>query len=87
MTNANNMNNQIKMLGPSITNHETKKINEMMNNELEIKYTKKKQAEHYKMTPYNFKPNVARKYNVDYTHDLGQGILECIYEIYHQLNK
>lgn len=62
-------------------------INEMMNNELEIKYTKKKQAEHYKMTPYNFKPNVARKYNVDYTHDLGQGILECIYEIYHQLNK
>ena len=61
--------------------------NEMMNNELEIVYTKKTDEEHYSITPYNFKPNVARKYNVNYTHDLGQGILESIYEIYKQLNK
>jgi UDP-glucose 4-epimerase len=62
-------------------------INEMMNNELEISYTNESGDEHYQITPYNFKPNVARKYNVDYTHDLGQGILECVYDIYQQLKK
>lgn len=60
-------------------------INEMMNNEIEIIYTNKSLDEHYQITPYNFKPNVARKYNVEYTHDLGQGILESIYAIYQEL--
>lgn len=60
-------------------------INEMMNNEIEIIYTNKSLDEHYQITPYNFKPNVARKYNVEYTHDLGQGILESIYDIYKEL--
>ena len=60
-------------------------INEMMNNEIEITYTNKSLDEHYQITPYNFKPNVARKYNVEYTHDLGQGILESIYDIYNDL--
>lgn len=61
-------------------------INEMMNNELEIIYTKDTQKEHYHITPYNFKPNIAKKYNIDYTHDLGQGILESIYSIYEDIN-
>ena len=26
-----------------------------------------------------------KKYNIDYTHDLGQGILESIYNIYEEL--
>ena len=60
-------------------------INEMMGNNLEIIYTKESQKEHYKITPYNFKPNVAKKYNLDYNHDSGQGILESIYEIYEEL--
>tara|TARA_B100001059_G_C17826825_1_gene581917 strand:- start:1452 stop:2327 length:876 start_codon:yes stop_codon:yes gene_type:complete len=60
-------------------------INEMVNNKLEITYTNESFEEHYQITPYNFKPNVARKYNIDYTHDLGQGILECMYEIYQKL--
>jgi len=62
-------------------------INEMMSNQIEIFYTNESLDEHYQITPYNFKPNVARKYNVDYTHDLGQGILECIYDIYQQIKK
>ncbi len=60
-------------------------INEMMNNEIEIIYTNQSLDEHYQITPYNFKPNVARKYNIEYTHDLGQGILESIYDIYQEL--
>lgn len=62
-------------------------IKEMMNDEIEIVYTNKSPADHYIITPYNFKPNVARKYNIDYTHDLGQGILDCIYDLYEQLQK
>ena len=59
----------------------------MMNDEIEVSYTNKSSADHYVITPYNFKPNVARKYNIDYTHDLGQGILDCIYDLYQQLKK
>tara|TARA_B110000046_G_C12993544_1_gene398950 strand:- start:162 stop:1037 length:876 start_codon:yes stop_codon:yes gene_type:complete len=62
-------------------------ISEMMNDEIEVSYTNKSSADHYVITPYNFKPNVARKYNIDYTHDLGQGILDCIYDLYQQLKK
>lgn len=60
-------------------------INEMMGNNLEIVYTNENQSEHYKITPYNFKPNVAKKYISNYSHDLGQGILESIYEMYESL--
>ena len=60
-------------------------INEMMNNKLEIMYTKESLSEHYHITPYNFKPNIAKKYNIEYTHDLGQGILESIYNIYEEI--
>jgi UDP-glucose 4-epimerase len=60
-------------------------INEMMNNKLEIMYTKESLTEHYHITPYNFKPNIAKKYNIEYTHDLGQGILESIYNIYEEI--
>jgi len=88
------LNSKEKIEYVMITGNQTMKIkeivnmiNEMMNNELEISYTNESGDEHYQITPYNFKPNVARKYNVDYTHDLGQGILECVYDIYQQLKK
>ena len=62
-------------------------ISEMMDGEIEVSYTNKSSPDHYVITPYNFKPNVARKYNIDYTHDLGQGILDCIYDLYQELKK
>lgn len=42
---------------------------------------------HYHITPYTFKPKVARKFVLDYYHDLGQGILECIYDTYEEMKK
>jgi len=56
-------------------------IKEMLNNNIDIEYSLDKIEDHYEITPYNFKPNVAIKYVPKYYHDLGQGILDCIYEL------
>ena len=42
---------------------------------------------HYQITPYSFKPKVALKLIPKNYHDLGQGILDLIYEIYQDLIK
>ena len=55
-------------------------IQEMFGQELAVEYTDDRDAGHYMITPYAFRPQVARKYVLDYYHDLGQGILDCIYE-------
>lgn len=62
-------------------------IKEMFNNEIDIQYTDEKMEEHYEITPYTFRPKVARKYTLDYYHDLGQGVLESIYDVYQELSK
>ncbi len=60
-------------------------IREMLKNEVEIEYTHQKMDAHYEITPYAFRPRVAKKYIPEYYHDLGQGILETIYEVYEEL--
>lgn len=64
-----------------------KMIKEMFDNKIEVIYSKSHQKEHYQITPYNFKPNIAKKYTLDYNLDLGQGILESIYDIYETINE
>ena len=60
-------------------------IKEILNEKIEIKYTNKVLESHYNITPYTFKPKVAKKYQLNYYHDLGQGILEQIYYNYEKL--
>lgn len=60
-------------------------INEMLNGEIEIEYQKGEFIGHYQITPYSFKPKVALKLIPKNYHDLGQGILDCIYENYQSL--
>lgn len=62
-------------------------IREILNNEIEINYLNEGFAGHYQITPYSFKPRVALKVIPKNYHDLGQGILECVYDIYDELNK
>jgi len=62
-------------------------IKEIFDNNIEIEYTNEKLEEHYEITPYTFKPKVAKKYILDYYHDLGQGILESVYDVYNELAK
>lgn len=56
-------------------------VKEMFENNIEIEYKSSEEIEHhYNITPYAFKPRVATKYSLKDYHDLGQGILELIYE-------
>ena len=60
-------------------------IKEMLNHQIEIEYLKGEVLGHYQITPYSFKPKVAVKLVPKNYHDLGQGILDCIYDIYQNL--
>jgi len=60
-------------------------VQEILSNKIEIEYTNNVLEEHYNITPYNFKPKVAKKYQLNCYYDLGQGILEQIYFNYEKL--
>ena len=60
-------------------------IKEIMNDQIKVEYTTESMQGHYKTTPYFFKPKVALKITPNDFHDLGQGILDSVYEIYHEL--
>jgi len=63
-------------------------INEIMDSQIKINYTKEEHYEgHYQLTPYSFRPRVAEKYLLNTYYDLGQGLLDTIYDIYKTLNK
>lgn len=64
-----------------------KMMKEMFRYEIEIVYSEEHMSGHYNITPYVFKPIVAKKYILNYYHDLGQGILDQIYENYEALHK
>ena len=63
-------------------------IKEIMGNQIKINYTKEKHYEgHYQLTPYSFRPRVAEKYLLNTYYDLGQGLLDTIYDVYKELYK
>lgn len=62
-------------------------INEIMQNKLEIKQISNNNMGHYKITPYTFHPTTAKKLVSNPYIDLGQGLLECIQEIYKEMEK
>lgn len=62
-----------------------KMISEMLDNKIKIRFNKGKLDEHYEITPYSFRPRIAKKINQDTQMDLGQGILDTIYDIYKEI--
>ncbi|MDB9722955.1 NAD(P)-dependent oxidoreductase [Candidatus Marinimicrobia bacterium] len=56
-------------------------IKEMLLGEVEIEFGKEDELNHYKITPYNFKPQIAEKITPKSYYDLGQGLLDQIYDI------
>lgn len=57
-------------------------IKEIFNNDITIEYNKTSiNKGHYKITPFSYKPNIALKITPSEFYDLGQGIMECVYEI------
>lgn len=53
-------------------------IKEMLGNKIKLEFTKANYEEHYEITPYVFKPKLAKKIVGDSYIDLGQGILDLL---------
>lgn len=60
-------------------------INKMLGDNIEVKFTGNRNEEHYSITPYRFQPKVAKKIHLERSIDLGQGIFECIEEVYKKI--
>jgi UDP-glucose 4-epimerase len=57
-------------------------IREMLQGNVEVEYKPSDCSEHYEITPYIFKPTIAKRLNRNNYVDLGQGILEMLGDIY-----
>ena len=61
-------------------------IREMLDNKIKIEYKETSKNSHYQITPYSFSPKLAKKLVSRTYIDLGQGILDCIQNVYSELN-
>lgn len=60
-------------------------IREILSNRIEINFeASKSDTPHYNITPYSFVPKIGRKLVTHEYVDMGQGLLECISEMYDQ---
>lgn len=62
-------------------------ICEIFHDEVSVEYSPEIEVDHYLITPYSFRPRVARKLVPITSFDLGQGILDVIYEVYSKSSK
>ena len=63
-----------------------KMIQEISPNKVSIKMSEKHYTGHYEVTPYSFRPMVARKLVANPFIDLGQGLVECMRRIHQELH-
>ena len=61
-------------------------IKEMLGNKIEIEILPSERKAHYKITPYNFSPKLGRKMVNNPHIDMGQGLLQCMAEIYEKVH-
>ncbi|KJR43930.1 nucleoside-diphosphate-sugar epimerase [Candidatus Magnetoovum chiemensis] len=62
-------------------------ISEMLRKNITIEFTQDEPTGHYTITPYVFHPKLGKKLVVNPHIDLGQGILDCISDIYEKTYK
>jgi UDP-glucose 4-epimerase len=62
-------------------------VKEIMDGKCEIEYVKGEMGGHYETTPYSFRPKLAKKLVSHTYHDLGQGILDLIYDAHERSGK
>ena len=64
-----------------------KMIAEMLDSKIEVLFVEGEDDGHYEITPYSFRPRTAKKIiSVDQI-ELGQGILDTIFDVYNELKK
>jgi len=56
-------------------------VKEILGNKIDLEFIPTESSIHYEITPYSFKPKVAKKLVGSRFYDLGQGILECLSEL------
>lgn len=61
-------------------------IKEMLGNKIELEFLPTDSSLHYEITPYIFSPKIARRFVSNSYLDLGQGLLQCLEEIYRKLH-
>lgn len=61
-------------------------IKEMLDNKISIEFLPPNENFHYEITPYTFAPKIGKRLTSKTYLDLGQGILETIYELYGKNN-
>jgi UDP-glucose 4-epimerase len=61
-------------------------LKEMLRNEINIEYVSGNLEGHYQITPYFFRPRTAKKVVLSEYHDIGQGLLQSIHEVYNEIN-
>jgi UDP-glucose 4-epimerase len=62
-------------------------INEILGGDIEIEYKRDGYKNHYKTTPYSFRPILSKKLLPNPYIDMGQGMVECIKNIYNEKDK
>lgn len=62
-------------------------VNEMLGDDIEIKYKNSKSETHYQVTPYSFNPTIGKKLTNNYYIDMGQGLLNIISEVYASIHQ
>lgn len=60
-------------------------IKEILRKDVKIEFSGEVSDIHYQITPYSFNPKLGKKYISENYIDLGEGIIQCTEEIYHQL--
>jgi UDP-glucose 4-epimerase len=61
-------------------------IKEMIGPHVNIEYFPSQRKAHYKITPYNFSPRLGRKMVNNPHIDMGQGLLQCMAELYEKIH-
>jgi UDP-glucose 4-epimerase len=62
-------------------------IKEIFSDEIEIEFGDEEELHHYEITPYNYKPQVAKKITPETYFDLGQGLMDQIYDLEINMDK
>ena len=72
---------------PMQTRQMLRMLQEIMGGRVEVEYQPAQPSpDHYGVTPYSFIPRVARKIVSHEYMDMGQGLLECLYELHREMN-
>lgn len=62
-------------------------VKEMLNDEITIEMLDQDYEGHYVLTPYSFSPSIGVKLVNNPSVDFGQGILECVNKVFHELQE